>query len=125
MNIDGKKRREIREALIHAFPLLSDLSMLADEVLNERLQNITNTNNTMPAIAFELIGWAIAHGRLTELVIGAASANPTSGPIKAVAAHFEFVSEVPGEIERIVFSDVPFENIGQWLDGLSRRRRAV
>jgi len=125
MKIDGTKRREIRQALLEAFPMPSDLRMVTDEVLNVPLQNITGINNGMETIAFELINWAQARGRLTELVIGAAASNPGAASLKALADQFKFVSSAPGEPERIVLDDLPFENVGQWLETLSRRRRAV
>jgi V8-like Glu-specific endopeptidase len=125
MNIDGKKRREIREALVQAFPMPADLRMVTDEVLNVPLQNITNINSNMETMTFELISWAMARGRLTELVIGAVAVNPGATPLKAVADQFQFVADAPGEVERIVLKDVPFENVAQWLDTLSRQRRAV
>lgn len=122
---DGKLRREIREALVQAFPMPKDLRMVTDEVLNEPLQNITGIDADMRTIAFNLIGWAEARGRLTELVIGAAEANPGAPALKAVAARFSFAGAAPGEVERIVMADVPFANVGQWLDTLGRLRRAV
>jgi V8-like Glu-specific endopeptidase len=125
MNIDGRKRREIREALIEAFPMPKDLRMVTDEVLNVPLQNVTGIGGDMETMAFDLIGWAQARGRLTELVIGAATVNPTVPGLKALADQFQFASSAPGEIERINLQDVPFENVGQWLDKLSRLRRAV
>jgi hypothetical protein len=38
MEIHGKKRREIREALTEAFPQPNDLRRLTDEILDEPLQ---------------------------------------------------------------------------------------
>jgi hypothetical protein len=125
MKIDGKKRREIREALVAAFPMPKDLRMLTDEVLNVPLQNITGMNNDMETMVFDLIGWAHARGKLTDLVIGAVEVNPGAESLKALADQFHFVASVPGEVERIVLEDVSFENIGQWIDSLSRLRRAV
>jgi V8-like Glu-specific endopeptidase len=125
MKIDGKKRREIREALVAAFPMPKDLRMLTDDVLNVPLQNVTGINNDMETMVFDLIGWAQARGRLTELVIGAAAVNSGAAPLQTLASQFQFVAAVPGEVERIVLADVPFENVGQWLDTLSRLRRAV
>ena len=59
------------------------------------------------------------------MVIGAASANPGAGKLRDLADRFRFVADVPGEVERIIQKDVPFENIGQWLDKLGLARRAV
>jgi V8-like Glu-specific endopeptidase len=125
MEIDGKKRREIREALMEAFPLPNNLRLVTDDVLDVPLQNVTSLNNDMATMVFDLITWVRARGRLTELVIGAAAANPGAPKLKAVADQFRFAAAAPGEVERIVLADVPFENVGQWLDTLGRLRRAV
>lgn len=125
MKIDGKKRAQIRQALIAAFPMPSNLRIITDEVLNVPLQNITGIGSDMETMAFDLIAWAQARGRLTELVIGAAAANPGAASLKEIADQFKFVATSSGEVERIVQQDVPFENVGQWLGTLSLRRRAV
>jgi V8-like Glu-specific endopeptidase len=125
MNIDGRKRREIREALLEAFPMPKDLRMVTDEVLNVPLQNVTGIGGDMETMAFDLISWTQARGHLTELVIGAATVNPTAPRLKALADQFQFASSAPGEVERINLKDVPFENVGQWLEKLSRLRHTV
>src|SRR5208337_148737 len=112
MKIDGKKRREIREALLEAFTMPTNLRMVTDEVLNVPLQNVTGIGGDMPTMAFDLISWAQARGQLTELVIGAATVNPTAPRLKALADQFQFASSAPGEVERINLKDVPFENVG-------------
>ena len=58
MEIDGKQRRQIREALLDAFPMPNDLRLVTDEVLDVPLQNVTSLNNDMPTMAFDLINWA-------------------------------------------------------------------
>ena len=65
-----------------------------------------------------------ALGRLTELVISAAPANPGNADLKAVAASLRFAEMAAGENERIVMQSVPFENIAQRLARLTRLRRA-
>jgi len=45
----------------------ADLRMVTDEVLNVPLHNITNINSNMETMTFELINWAMARGRMTEL----------------------------------------------------------
>jgi hypothetical protein len=125
MKIDGKKRREIREALVEAFPMPNNLRMVTDEVLDVPLQNVTGINNDMETMAFDLIGWVSARGRLTELVIGAAAVNPDAPKLKTLAAQFQFAQAVPGEVERINLDGVPFQNVGQWLEMFARLRRRV
>jgi hypothetical protein len=125
MKIDNVKRREIREALLDAFPTPGELAIITSDVLGEPLQNITAVPGPMPNMAFDLIVWSNARGRLTELVMGAAAANPTNPKLRALADRFKFAEHVPGENERVIMKDVPFQNVGQWLDKLAHARRAV
>lgn len=124
MNVDGKFRKDIRLALVSAFPELSDLRILVEDVLGVPLQNISLGNN-LPAIVFDLIAWAQARGRLAELVIGAASERQADARLREIADHFRFAEAAAGENERIVLQSVPFENAGQWLERLGRIRRGV
>lgn len=124
MEIDGQFRRRIRESLLDAFPRLNELRIVVDETLGEPLQNITMAND-MPAVVFDLIHWAKARGRLTELIIGAAAENSRNHQLRALAEQFRLAEGGKGEPERIVVEGVPFENIGQWLDKFARLRRAV
>jgi hypothetical protein len=111
-------------ALLDAFPELSGLRIVVEDVLGVPLQNIPLGNN-LPIIALDLISWAQARGRLAELVLGAVSENPDNPQLRAIADRFRFAEAVAGENERIVLQSVPFENAGQWLERLSRIRRAV
>ena len=124
MLIDGPFRKEIRLALLEAFPLLSELKLVVEETIGEPLQNITMAND-MPTVAFDLIGWAKARGRLAELIIGASAERPKAPKLRGVADRFNLVDTTPGEEERIVVQGVPFENAGVWLDQFARLRRAV
>jgi Trypsin-like peptidase domain/Effector-associated domain 1 len=125
MEIDGKKRKQIREALLDGLATCNALAMFTDDILNEKLQNITSLNKDMPTMAYDLIGWAQARGRLAELVLGAASERPQNAKLKLVAGQFRFATEAMGEPESMIFEEVGFENIGDRLDKMSRYRRAV
>jgi hypothetical protein len=124
MEIDGPFRREIRLALLDAFPTLDQLRLFVDDSMSERLQNVSLAND-LPSVVFDLIVWAQARGRLTELVQAAAGERPKNPTTQAVAARFQFATRAGGEIERVVLENVGFQNIAQWLDKLARVRRAV
>jgi hypothetical protein len=121
---DAQLRKELRLSLLEAFPRPDELRVLVEETLGEPLQNISMAND-MPTVAFDLIGWARARGRLTELVAGAAAERPRSDRLRALSARFEFPSAAAGGEERIVREDVPFENAGEWAARYDRRRTAV
>ncbi|QEH35829.1 hypothetical protein OJF2_43860 [Aquisphaera giovannonii] len=121
---DAQLRRELREALLEAYPTLNDLRMLVEDTLGEPLQNVSMAGD-MPSIAFELISWARARGRLPELVAGAAAERPASARLKALSQRFQFPAAAEGREERIVREDVPFENAGDWAARYNRCRAAV
>jgi Trypsin-like peptidase domain/Effector-associated domain 1 len=125
MNLDGSQKAALRSALLAAFPSWGELQIVVDDRLSEQLQNISSPMKPMPQVVQDLIGWAIARGRLTELVIGATAENPKNPALKTFAEHFRFVDTSAGELERIVLPLVEFENVGQWLEKLARLRRAV
>jgi len=124
MQIDGPFRRDIRLALLDAYPTPGELKILVDDSLREPLQNMSLAND-LPSVVFDVIGWAQARGRLTELVQAAAAERPKNPTIQAIAARFQFATSAGGEIERVVLENVGFQNIAQWLDKLTRVRRAV
>ncbi len=124
MQVDGPFQKKIRLALLDGFPQLDELRIFVEETLGERLQNISLAGN-MQALVFDLIGWARARGRLTELVIGAAADRPGNPKLGELAARFRFADAEVGENERIVLQSVPFENVSEWLGKMTRSRAAV
>src|SRR5262245_38636117 len=125
MNLTGAQRAKVRGALLSGFPTWGELAIVVDDRLSERLDNISAPVKPMPQVAQDLLVWAQARGRLTELIIGAAAENEGNPDLKALAAQFRFAEVVAGENERIVLKDVPFENVGQWLDRMARLKRTV
>jgi hypothetical protein len=100
MEFDGAFRKQIRAALLDAFPQLNQLRIVVEDCLGEPLQNVTMAND-MLTVVFDLIGWAKSRGRLTELVIGASAENPGNHKLRAIAEQFRFVQGGEGEPERI------------------------
>jgi hypothetical protein len=125
MDLTGGQRAAIRKALVAAFPTWGALQILVDDRLSEQLHNISAPVKNMPEVAHDLVIWAQARGRITELVIGASAENPMCPELMDLAARFKFSDTTHGELERIVLPSVQFENVGRWLDKLSRLRRAV
>jgi hypothetical protein len=120
----GPFRREIREALLEAYPLPNDLRMLVEDTIGEPLVNISMAND-MPTVAFDLINWARARGLLTDLILGATAQRPRSERLKAVSRQFQFVVAAAGEEERIQRPDVPFQNAGEWGETYNHSRAAI
>ena len=68
LKLSKDDRKQLREAILSAYPDPTDLAILVDEGLNENLAAIAGQGN-LTQTAFELIRWAIAKGRLDELVV--------------------------------------------------------
>jgi V8-like Glu-specific endopeptidase len=124
MEIDGKFRKEIRVALLDAFPTKGSLEIFVDEFLDVRLQNITLGEN-MEEVAFDLVVWCCARGRLSDLILGAAEEVPGNRKIQQLANRFPIARGTSGEQERIVLDSAPFQNAGQWLAKFTIARRAI
>jgi hypothetical protein len=84
MTLDGPAMKELRDALLDAFPTRDALAQMVRFGLGENLENITG-NGPLSAAVFELIKWAEAHGRTDELVRAALAANPGNPALLAVA----------------------------------------
>jgi hypothetical protein len=125
VQLSGAFRKELRLALQACYPTPDDLRLLVQESLNEPLQNISRDAD-LPTMAFNLIQWAIARGRLTELVQAAAADRPNDTALQKIAEQFVFATGADeGEIERVVLEKVGFQNVAQWLSKFSSVRRRV
>ncbi|HYH68585.1 MAG TPA: trypsin-like peptidase domain-containing protein [Urbifossiella sp.] len=116
--------KELRRAILDAYPEHDDLKMLVKDTLGVPLGQVSLAGNT-EAVAFHLIEWSRVRGRLSELVAGAAAERPRSEKLKALSLRFEFPPAAEGQEERIVREDVPFENAGEWAARYNRCRAAV
>jgi hypothetical protein len=72
---------DLHAALMHAFPTVAALERVVQFELDQNLQSITS-GRSLQEVAFELIRWADATGRMSALVEGALKQNPTSPALK-------------------------------------------
>ena len=63
---DNKKRKEFREALQAVYPNESKLEIFVDDELDENLSEVAGGDN-LQIIAYNLVKWARANGRLDDL----------------------------------------------------------
>ena len=70
MSILGHEFKEIHEAIIDAYPSVSDLAIMVRVELEENLDKITIGKN-LNEMVYELITWAESTGRTQELIQGA------------------------------------------------------
>jgi hypothetical protein len=80
------KAQDIQAALLSAFPGKSNLKQMAMFGLGINLDNVAG-GDTLSAITFNLIEWAIAHDQLLDLVRAARQSNSGNAKLKAIADH--------------------------------------
>ena len=85
MTLTGAQIAQLRDALLAAYPRRDDLRMMVRVELGENLDAIAG-GDTLRAVAFGLIEWAIQSGRTVELVAGARRGNPGNPALQAFAA---------------------------------------
>ncbi len=74
--LTGPQRRELREALMAAFPDWMTLARMTSEYLDLSLGTVTSQMKDLPGYAFDLIEWARSNGRVIDLMVAARNANP-------------------------------------------------
>ena len=79
----GLPIKEVREALLDAYPDQEDLEMMVDCELDESLNAIAS-GKTYRQIVYKLIKWAEAQDRLEELIEKASEDNPRNPKLKAL-----------------------------------------
>ena len=70
MRLTGPERKQLRQAIISAYPNLSDLEMMVSEELEQNLSTITLGRN-YNKIVFDLIEWAQAKNKLEDIICAA------------------------------------------------------
>ncbi len=83
--LNGPQRRQLLEALLGAFPSMDALAQMISFEMDENLAAIS-TGGNIGTVAFELMEWAEAHGRLEDLIRAARNANPGNPELRAFAA---------------------------------------
>jgi hypothetical protein len=94
---------------------------MVEEVLNESMWNLSSGWEPLETSVFHVIQWAEARRRLTELVLGAAAANPGNPELRALAEQFG-AAPVSAELRRLALQATEFANVSDWL---ARCKRAV
>src|SRR5689334_17298299 len=77
MSLNNIQRRELYEALISIFPTRAALARMASFDLDLNLETIVGTGGLDEAV-FQLIIWAEAHGRLSQLLAAGVATNPSN-----------------------------------------------
>jgi hypothetical protein len=76
MGLTGEQRRNLREALISAFPKQADLELMVEDEIDQPFNFITQERPNYELVVRDLVKWAEADGKLIDLVIWASRKNP-------------------------------------------------
>ena len=87
VNVDGERLKALHSALIDAFPSPDALSRMVQFELNANLHAITGQGN-LNEIVYGLLKWALAQGRLSELIRKANASNPDNYNLKTFAKDY-------------------------------------
>jgi len=128
LNLNGPQQRQLMNALLDAFPDYDALQQMVRFGLNENLDSIVSRGN-LTTVAFELIKWAMAKGRLEELLVATIAENPQNLKLCDVVNQLQtpnahMIVEQP-ELEKIIQKSVKFTDIDTWLENLRLCSQAV
>src|SRR5947209_17654034 len=94
MDLDGRQRQQLHDALLGAFPTRSALEQMVDFGLDENLNKITGNSNLTDAV-FELIRWAKARDRIEELIRTALRFNSRNAKLREFASQVGIAVDIP------------------------------
>lgn len=131
IDLKGKQFQEFQAALMHAFPAYNPLKIMLMHRLGENLNNIVAVD-AMANVVFELITWAKANGRLSDLLAGALEENPRNPYLRRFGLELTMTSDVlpEGRLQSMVLEGVPFvgsasSSVVKWKQLMSDAERCV
>jgi hypothetical protein len=131
-----REQKQLRDALLSAFPRYSDLKPVVNYNLGDTLENIAGTG-PLRAVLDHLVEWVVAQHKVEELIRGAFEENPGNPLLRAFAAQVLLMSpphppdgapampDEQGRLERLVLKHVPFQHMADWRERAALRERAV
>lgn len=85
-NLTSEQRKELRAALISAFPNSQNLALMVEDELDLSLNLITQGEANYEISMAKLVQWAEAQGKLQQLLEGASRANPGNPKLKKLVS---------------------------------------
>ena len=85
LQLEPKQRKDLRAALIAAFPGQPQLELMAEDELGESLNRITQGQPNYELVVRDLVQWAEANGRVRLLLECALQANPGNPKLQKLA----------------------------------------
>jgi len=122
LELDGRQRQELRDALLDGFLAWADLDMMVSDQLGEHLAAIAPESAKLTTVAHELIKWAGARGKLGDLIVAARNANPDNPKLFRIAQRVGLTStsEPKSTLEKVVGGNTTFLDVAAWRGALTR-----
>jgi len=104
MRLTGGQHKQFQQALSSAFPTRSALAQMVRHQLDQDLEQIAG-GDKLDDIAFSLISWAEAGGRIEELIEKARNENPGNPDLKVFFEQFQHAQrELGASLESPILS---------------------
>ena len=87
-HLSGQQSGQLQKALLSAFPSNGVLREMVSVALDQRLDEIAGGGN-LSDIVFNLIVWAQARGKVSDLLMGAVKQNPGNPKLRDFATSFQ------------------------------------
>jgi hypothetical protein len=115
VELTGTQREQLQQALLSAFPGAGPLAMMVSFKLNENLAIVAGSG-PLGEVAFNLIIWAEAQGKLVDLINGAHEQVPGNPKLLAFAREHlpQYVPPPRQELESIIVKGNSFLDVAQW-----------
>jgi len=122
-DLTNVQRRQLRDALLQAFPSWNELRRLVADQLDENLAAITAQSSPLEDNIFDLITWARARGHLFDLIVAARNQNPGNPLVEDFASTIGLSSArkiQPGILQKVVDGNATFLDVAKWRAELTR-----
>jgi hypothetical protein len=121
IELNGPERAKLRDAILSAYPSWGDLQIMVSDQLDESLPQISAQANQRH-VAFNLIEWARARGRLAELIEGARRSNPDNNQMFVFVQKLGLASTDAKKsiLEKVVGQNTTFLDVAAWRAQLTR-----
>jgi hypothetical protein len=116
-SLSGSELREMRRALMSAFPSPEDLKQLLLDI-DKRWAVIVPANANLGTAVFEILEDSEAEGWTDELIIAACAARPGNPYLAAVAEPIGLAPKLPGGLEQLITKHGGLHDVARLREGL-------
>ena len=100
-----EQRKDLRAALMSAFPSQPVLELMVEDELRTYLNNITQGQNNYELIIRDLVKWAEANDKVWDLILGASIKNPGNPQLQGfIQEHWQTLLDIGSDPSSCLFS---------------------